>query len=49
VLVRELQSLGVNVELLRQKDGTSTQALDVTDEQQVEPEASVSGSAKENS
>ncbi len=47
VLVRELQSLGVNVELLRQKDGTSTQALDVTDEQQVEPEASISGSAKE--
>jgi DNA-directed RNA polymerase subunit beta len=48
VLVRELQSLGVNVELLRQKDGTSTQALDVTDEQQAEPEASaVSGAAKE--
>ncbi|MBV9080094.1 MAG: DNA-directed RNA polymerase subunit beta, partial [Elusimicrobia bacterium] len=31
VLVRELQSLGVNVELLRQKDGVSAQALDVTE------------------
>ena len=47
VLVRELQSLGVNVELLRQKDGTSTQALDLTDDTHKEPEASVSGAAKE--
>jgi len=31
VLVRELQSLGVNVELLRQKDGAVAQALDVTE------------------
>ncbi|MCG3204266.1 MAG: DNA-directed RNA polymerase subunit beta [Elusimicrobia bacterium] len=47
VLVRELQSLGVNVELLRQKDGTSIQALDLTDETQKEPETSISGVAKE--
>ena len=33
VLVRELQSLGVNVELLRKKDGLSAQALDVTESQ----------------
>lgn len=33
VLVRELQSLGVNVELLRQKDGATAQASEVADEQ----------------
>jgi predicted RNA-binding protein with RPS1 domain len=32
VLVRELQSLGVNVELLRQKDGVSAPAAAVTDD-----------------
>jgi DNA-directed RNA polymerase subunit beta len=47
VLVRELQSLGVNVELLRKKDGASTQALQVTEQSQKETEAPLSGTAKE--
>ncbi len=50
VLVRELQSLGVNVELLRQKDGVSAQALDVTEseaEKEV-PAAATAPAAKEN-
>ena len=48
VLVRELQSLGVNVELLRQKDGQTAQAMDVTDEQQKDgKEASLSAAKKD--
>jgi DNA-directed RNA polymerase subunit beta len=46
VLVRELQSLAVNVELLRQKDGTSTVASAVTDTP-VEAEVPVTGAQKE--
>ena len=46
VLVRELQSLAVNVELLREKDGASTQALDVTDDV-VKEEAPAAGAQKE--
>jgi DNA-directed RNA polymerase subunit beta len=49
VLVRELQSLGVNVELLRQKDGVSAQALDVTEtEAAKEVPATTEVVAKEN-
>jgi len=47
VLVRELQSLGVNVELLRQKDGTSAQAMDVTDEEATDKAAAVNTADKE--
>ena len=50
VLVRELQSLGVNVELLRQKDGASAQALDVTEteaEKEVPAGAEAPAAAKE--
>ncbi len=46
VLVRELQSLSVNVELIREKDGAATQASAVTDEAQ-EKEAPLSGAKKE--
>jgi len=46
VLVRELQSLGVNVELIRQKDGASTQASEVTEQEQpAEQPAAKEGSA----
>jgi DNA-directed RNA polymerase subunit beta len=48
VLVRELQSLGVNVELLRQKDGASAQALDVTEDASAKVDGAVIASAKEN-
>jgi DNA-directed RNA polymerase subunit beta len=48
VLVRELQSLGVNVELLRQKDGASAQALDVTEDTSAKVDGAVIASAKEN-
>jgi DNA-directed RNA polymerase subunit beta len=46
VLVRELQSLGVNVELLRQKDGASAQASAVTDET-TQQEVPAAGAQKE--
>ncbi len=48
VLVRELQSLAVNVELLRQKDGLAAQAMDVTDHTEEQPkEAPLTGAQTE--
>ena len=47
VLVRELQSLAVNVELLRERDGSSTQAMDVADDAAAQKEASLSVAEKE--
>src|SRR5262249_31430845 len=47
VLVRELQSLAVNVELIRQKDGTSAPAMEVTDQpEEKTTEASATAEAK---
>jgi len=47
VLVRELQSLGVNVELMRKKDGAISQAMEGVEEGESGKEAKLTEAVKE--